>query len=106
MSNLIFFNFSYQVHEKAFIIISLMSLIYVIITDFNKESDSISILSFLLVLIGIIAQIPLIHDYRDYCIKIGLVFFYITLVKVMIFNENKVHKSFLFNLIIMGLCFY
>ena len=105
MSNLIFFNFSYQVHEKAFIIISLMSLIYVIITDFNKESDSISILSFLLVLIGIIAQIPLIHDYTDYCIKIALVFFYIILVKTMIFNENKIHKSFLFNLIIWGYVF-
>ena len=100
MSNLIFFNFGYQVHEKAFIIISLMSLIYVIITDFNKESDSISVLSFLLVLIGIIAQIPLIHDYRDYCVKISLVFFYITFVKVMIFNQSKVHKSFLFNLLL------
>ena len=100
MSNLIFFNFGYQVHEKAFIIISLMSLIYVIITDFNKESDSISVLSFLLVLIGIIAQIPLIHDYRDYCVKISLVFFYITFVKVMIFNQSKVHKSILFNLLL------
>ena len=105
MSNLIFFNFGYQVHEKAFIIISLMSLIYVIITDFNRESDSISVLSYLLVLIGIISQIPLIHDYRDYCVKITLVLFYIIFVKVMIFKESKVHKSFFFNLFLFSYVF-
>ena len=105
ISNLIFFNFGYQVHEKAFIIISLMSLIYVIITDFNRESDSISVLSYLLVLIGIISQIPLIHDYRDYCVKITLVLFYIIFVKVMIFKESKVHKSFFFNLFLFSYVF-
>ena len=105
MSNLIFFNFGYQVHEKAFIIISLMTLIYVIVNDLSKKMDCISILSFLLVLIGVLAQIPLIHDYRDYFTKIIIVFCYICFVKIMIFNENSIHKSIIYNLVLFGYIF-
>jgi hypothetical protein len=54
LSHLIFFNFGYHVHEKAFIIISLLSIIYFIIND---KKDILVNCNFMLILIGSLSQL-------------------------------------------------
>ena len=74
-SNFIFFNFGYQVHEKAFLNISILALLDYIISVYSLEtkdkkvytySDDITSLALIITLIGFTAQMPLIHDPRDY----------------------------------------
>ena len=96
-SNFIFFNFGFQVHEKAFLNISIMVLLDYIISVYSVElkdkkiytySDDITSLALFITLIGTNAQMPLIQDPRDYLVKIGLVSFYFIFCKVAIFNKN------------------
>ena len=103
--NLIFFNFGYQVHEKAFLNISILSIIYYIITVHkeikiikkDKEelkekkyfSDILTKLSLMIVIEGIVAQLPLIHEAKDYLVKVGITLFYIFVSKAILFNKNN-----------------
>ena len=115
-SNLIFFNFGYQVHEKAFLNISPLALIYYIISfddeeknlniekkeiiKYKKYFDSLNSLSFIIVIIGILAQLPLIHEPKDYLVKIGITITYIILCKSLIFNKNDINSLFHIKIII------
>ena len=117
-SNLIFFNFGYQVHEKAFLNISILTLIYYIISIPNEEKkenedkkekikknikfDIINSLSFIIIIIGIFAQLPLIHEASDYLVKTGLTIFYIVICKAIIFNNNDINSLLIIMVLIFG----
>ena len=101
-SNFIFFNFGYQVHEKAFLNISILALLDYIISVYSLEtkdkkvytySDDITSLALIITLIGFTAQMPLIHDPRDYLVKIGLVTFYFIFCNVAIFNKDDFNND-------------
>ena len=101
-SNFIFFNFGYQVHEKAFLNISILVLLDYIISVYSLEtkdkkiytySDDITSLALIITLIGFTAQMPLIHDPRDYLVKIGLVTFYFIFCNVAIFNKDDFNND-------------
>ena len=116
-SNLIFFNFGYQVHEKAFLNISILTLIHYIISFDDKEIvinkeknkkikisifDVLNSLSFIIIIIGIFAQLPLIHEPEDYLVKIGLTLAYIIICKTLIFNKKDINSSFVITITIVG----
>ena len=117
-SNLIFFNFGYQVHEKAFLNISILTLIYYIISIPNEEKkenedkkekikknikfDIINSLSFIIIIIGIFAQLPLIHEASDYLVKTGLTIFYIVICKAIIFKNNDINSLLIIMVLIFG----
>lgn len=91
ISNLIFFNFGYQVHEKAFIIISLLMIIYFFCQEEHRQIHLTNI--FLITLsIGILAQVPLIHDYRDYIPKLCLVITYFTFIIIGLLPKEPIYK--------------
>lgn len=92
ISNLIFFNFGYQVHEKAFIIISLMMLIYFFCQGDNEQKYFYNIL-FMALSIGILAQMPLIHDYRDYIAKLCLVITYFGFIFAGLVSIETINKQ-------------
>lgn len=97
ISNLIFFNFGYHVHEKAFLIISILTIFYILVDKKEKEyiksisekeinnhmskDNNIIGLSQFMIILGSIAQIPLIHEHQDYFPKIIFLIFYILLLK-------------------------
>ena len=96
-SNLIFFNFGYQVHEKAFLNISLLVLVDYIASVYTFEtkdkikytySDDITSLGIIINLIGFSIQMPLIHEPRSYVIKVAIVIFYYIFCNVAIFNKD------------------
>lgn len=99
ISNLIFFNFGFQVHEKAFMIVSLLTLIYYFIEDDNKkcikpgkvEVDYLLALSNLIVLVGGITQMPLIHNYKDYLPKISIFATYYCFVTFFFFKKSRLN---------------
>ena len=120
-SNLIFFNFGYQVHEKAFLNISILTLIYFIISFDNKEKiincgkykgnknsnfDALNSLSFIIVIIGILSQFPLIHEPEDYLVKVGLSLLYIIICKSIIFNKNDINSSCVVSILIFCFVIY
>ncbi len=85
ISSLIFFNFGFQVHEKAFIKVSLLAIVYYIYLVNESESNSLlaTNLNFILpIYIGIFAQLPLIHIIKDYFVKLFYVLGYIIIVKI------------------------
>ena len=101
-SNLIFFNFGYQVHEKAFLNISILALLYYIISVFtvvteDKKilvySDDLTSLTLIIVFIGTAAQMPLVNDPKDYLVKVGLVLFYYVYCNVMLFNKGDFNSD-------------
>ena len=118
ISNFIFFNFGYQVHEKAFLNISILTLIYYILsldkedknifdekkeeTKNKKQSDALISLSFIIVIIGILAQMPLIHEPKDYLVKIGISITYIVIIKAIVFKGNYNNSSFIIKIIIIS----
>ena len=128
ISNLIFFNFGYQVHEKAFIIISILTVVYYIISfdenhltnnknsknnknNKNKkisttQNNMLNSLSFIIVLIGILAQLPLIHEPKDYLYKISLVISYVAFCKIAIFNKKDINSLISFKIIVFGYLFF
>ena len=100
-SNLIFFNFGYQVHEKAFLNISILTLIYYIISNDAEEKlinngkkvvkkiknfDTLKSLTSIIVTLGILAQVPLIHETSDYLVKIILMVSYTFIIKAIMFS--------------------
>ena len=97
ISNLIFYNFGFQVHEKAFMIVSLLTLIYYFIEDNNEkyitsgkgEGDYLLTLSNLIVLVGGITQMPLIHNFKDYLPKISIFFTYYCFVTFFFFKKSR-----------------
>ena len=101
-SNIIFFNFGYQVHEKAFLNISLLVLIYYIISVYTVKiddkkvytySDDISSLALIIVFIGVTSQMPLVNDPKDYLVKLGLVIFYHIFCNVALFNKGDFNSD-------------
>jgi len=119
-SNLIFFNFGYQVHEKALLNISLLALIYYILLKDSEEEylnkkrmeinkkykyknfDIFTYLSIFIIVIGVLAQLPLIHEPEDYFIKIGLSISYFILCKTLIFNKKDFNSFPMTSIIIFG----
>ena len=97
MSNLIFFNFGYHVHEKAFIIISLLSIVYFIISE---KKDILTNFNFLFILIGSLSQFPLIFQINEYLIKIGILLFY--LIFSLCFLNNNENKNILYKILIIS----
>ena len=121
MSSLIFFNFGYQVHEKAFIKTSLLAILYLFIS-LNNISDSFKanlsnvennyriffyFFMNLVIFVGIFAQMPLIHSLKDYLIKFILVLLYLVVSRLIlnfhIKNNKKSETLSKLNLIINGL---
>ena len=106
-SNLIFFNFGYQVHEKAFIIISLLSIMYTGIHTSEEEktktsNDILNNMCYMIIIIGSLAQMPLIHDYRDYLVKIMLFISYKAFIDtVFIKKPGNSYAYMLFNIFII-----
>lgn len=111
ISSLIFFNFGYQVHEKAFIKTSILAILFYIFSssDCNTESEKVkldekektynSFLSFtinLIISVGVFAQMPLIHSIKDYSLKLIIVLFYLMLSRLIIkyLNKSKCSKRF------------
>ena len=83
-------------HEKAFLNVSILTLIHYIISFDDKEIiknkdkkkkiksnifDILNSLSSIIVIIGILAQLSLIHKLEDYLVKVGLTFTYIIIFK-------------------------
>jgi alpha-1,3-glucosyltransferase len=117
-SNLIFFNYGYQVHEKAFLNISILTLIYYIISNDVEEIlinngkrlvkkiknfDTLKSLTSIIVTLGILAQLPLIHETSDYLVKIILMVSYTFIIKAIIFNNKDINSHFL---LLMGNIIY
>jgi len=98
LSSFIFYNFGFHVHEKAFIIISILLLVYNFIlhseekeadNDKNKTKNLNNInntcFSFILrsaLYIGTFSQMPLIQSKKDYFPKLILVISYLFLVEI------------------------
>jgi len=103
LSSFIFFNFGFHVHEKAFIIISILLLIYNFLYFSEEEKHSVEEngisksnadlkktfrnkdsfwFSFILragLYVGMLSQMPLIQSKKDYFVKLLLVFSYLIL---------------------------
>lgn len=113
LSSFIFYNFGFHVHEKAFIIISILVLIYNFILHSQEESienDTLenhkimninnSCFSFICrsaLYIGSLSQMPLIQSKKDYFPKLLLVLSYIFLVEIYFAYtkfELKLRKKF------------
>jgi hypothetical protein len=106
ISSFIFFNFGFHVHEKAFIIISLLMIIYKfteISIYFDKEnSQEINFknnnftIRYILY-IGCLTQLPLIQSKKDYFSKICLVISYIILTEFFLkfskFQNKKIRNE-------------
>ena len=101
-SNLIFFNFGYQVHEKAFLNISILTILYYLILVNNVEikdkkyityTDDITSFALIITFIGTSAQMPLVNDPKDYLVKIGLVAFYYFFCFIAIFNKGDFNSD-------------
>lgn len=98
LSSFIFYNFGFHVHEKAFIIISILLLVHNFIlsseeknTTDDKNETSVAdktnktYFSFILrsaLYIGTLSQMPLIQSKKDYFPKLFLVLSYIFLVEI------------------------
>jgi alpha-1,3-glucosyltransferase len=120
MSSLIFFNFGYQVHEKAFIKTSLLAIVYLFISSHNITDSLKASLSNvennyrtffycfmnLVIFVGVFAQMPLIHSLKDYLIKFILVFLYLVasrlILNFLIKTNKKSNTSSTLNQIING----
>ena len=112
VANLIFYNFGWQVHEKAFIIVSLLTIMYYVINQSQEEynekgtgrsdipNDILITLSSLIVTVGSLTQMPLIHDYRDYLPKIMLFITYTLFVTFFLFNKKRPNLIISFYVII------
>jgi hypothetical protein len=122
-SSIIFFNFGFQVHEKAFIKISLLYIINYIYNlnqseTINQESNNDNnfkslyptttekLKLFLSILVGIFAQMPLIHTLKDYMVKFFLFFSFLTGVKIFLKGTDRKKEKytlldFLLNLYIL-----
>jgi len=115
LSSFIFFNFGFHVHEKAFIIISILLLIYNFIFFGDEENNSNDDesrrlydnnksyfdcysfwFSFILrssLYIGTLCQMPLIQSKKDYFVKLFLVLSYLLLVEVYFSFRNSCLKN-------------
>ncbi len=106
ISSLIFFNFGYQVHEKAFIKTSLMGIIYLIHfiscsdkiqenvgKDINNYNSMLNFLINLILSVGIFSQMPLIHSIKDYIIKLVIVLLYLIISRLIISYLLKIEKN-------------
>ena len=115
-SNLIFFNFGYQVHEKAFLNISILALIYYIISNDADEIhidnekkivkkikyfDTLKTLTSIIITLGILAQLPLIHETSDYLVKIILLVSYTFICKTIVFYKRDINSHCLIMLAIL-----
>jgi hypothetical protein len=87
-STIIFINFGFQVHEKAFMNISLLAIILYIYKLEKKEKNLHEYLFKAFVYIGIFAQMPLIHTPKDYLSKIFIVLAYLVFFKIFL-NYSK-----------------
>jgi len=107
ISSLIFFNYGFHVHEKAFLTISIISTIFYFYKFYTEEGDSsklnfnydITNLLFVLTsVVGILSQAPLILNVTDYIIKLFLILLSIaiTLMTISITNNtyNKETKGY------------
>lgn len=106
ISSYIFFNFGFHVHEKAFIIISLLMILYKFLEisiSFNKENnqkinfkDNTYMVRYILY-IGCLSQLPLIQSKKDYFSKICLVVSYILLTEFFLkfakFQNKKINND-------------
>ena len=98
---MIFFNFGFQVHEKAFIKISLLSIVvYIYSNQLNLEYKNIlnntglnKITFKSLVYIGILAQMPLIHTPKDYLSKLFIVLSYFSFFKMFLNFESDLKNK-------------
>ena len=96
-------------HEKAFLNVSILTLIHYIISFDDKEIlknkdkkkkiksnifDILNSLSSIIVIIGILAQLSLIHKLEDYLV--------IIICKTLIFNKKDINSSFVINVIVFG----
>ncbi len=64
--------------------------------------DVLNSLSFIIIIIGIFAQLPLIHEPEDYLVKVGLTLTYIIICKTLIFNKKDINSSFVITITIIG----
>ena len=106
ISSLVFFNFGYQVHEKAFIKTSLIAIIYLIhfISYFDKKQENVgkeinnyktnvNFFINLILSVGIFSQMPLIHSIKDYLIKLVIVLLYFFISRTIISYLLKIEKN-------------
>ena len=105
ISSFIFFNFGFHVHEKAFIKISILFLIYNFIFFSSRDENenkfdyaqNNQIFTFLLrsaVYVGIFSQMPLIQSKKDYFIKLSLVLSYLLIFEFYLsFRKNIIKNS-------------
>ena len=118
ISCFIFFNFGYQVHEKAFLNISILTILYYLILVNNVEikdkkyityTDDITSFALIIIFIGTSAQMPLVNDPKDYLVKIGLVIFYYFFCIISIFNKGDFNSDwetkFVFSIIFLIVIF-
>ena len=91
-----------MITTAEFLNISILVLLDYIISVYSLEtkdkkiytySDDITSLALIITLIGFTAQMPLIHDPRDYLVKIGLVTFYFIFCNVAIFNKDDFNND-------------
>jgi len=110
LSSFIFYNFGFHVHEKAFIIISILVLVYNFIlsseeksiSDGQKETSYLNIsnyacFSFILrsvLYVGTLSQMPLIQSKKDYFSKLLLVISYILLIEIYFAFRNFESKLY------------
>ena len=104
LSSFIFFNFGFHVHEKAFIIISILLLVYNFILSseekctldgknensnfYNSNKGCFSFILRSALYIGTLSQMPLIQSKKDYFSKLFLVISYIILVEIYFAFRN------------------
>ena len=119
VSSFIFFNFSYHVHEKAILMLSIVLLLWcynISITNeneeetvypfglfYNTEAQLLMTCSFELELTSFFTQLPLIHDQKDIFMKLSLIvfilFFKFSVLKNTV-SKNLKYKSTFYKWII------
>ena len=92
LSCFIFFNFGYQVHEKAIItnVIILSIHFFLTVEDKRQKEKSFTIIEknfLLLTVVGTISQFPLINSIREFPILVLLMITYIIIITLAVKNE-------------------
>ena len=67
-----------------------------------KYFDILNYTSIFIIVIGILAQLPLIHEPKDYFVKIGLSLSYFLFCKTLIFNKKDFNSLCMTSTIVFG----
>lgn len=98
ISSSIFFNFGFHVHEKALIQTSILIIIHYM-NKINSNQEKLDPIHknrkyvYLAILVGCFAQMPLIHNIKDYIPKLFLIISFALISNIILNLSNRSPKS-------------